>query len=262
MSGRCCVRTRITVHLACMSVTTYPRKIVPAPTPTQASQPLPPIAVPDDAFCSSIPEAIKWRLIGWLGSKLRLDRFPAKRLQTSPVILQLGAGRDTPSHVVNADFFRVPLLMKRPKPDWAMDLTRPFRCPDRCIDGIFTQHTLEHLTPQQVMNTLRECRRVLRPGARIRVVVPDAEKYVMAVNGLRPLPDHGRVYALPIEGLRAVSQDFGHRSLWSPELMRRYLMHAGFHDARIESFGQGGDPRLLLDTEIRRDESLYAEAVA
>lgn len=106
MSGRCCVRTRITVHPACMSVTTYPQKIGTAPTPTRAPQPLPPIAVPDDAFCSSIPEAIKWRLIGWLGSKLRLDRFPAKRLQTSPVILQLGAGRDTPSHVVNAEIGR------------------------------------------------------------------------------------------------------------------------------------------------------------
>ena len=80
----------------CMSVTTYPAKIVPAPTPSQAPQQLPPIVVPDDAFCSSIPEAIKWRLIGWLGSKLRLDRFPAKRLRTSPVILQLGAGQDTP----------------------------------------------------------------------------------------------------------------------------------------------------------------------
>ena len=220
------------------------------------------ISVPEDTRCSSLIDAMKWRMIGWLGSTLRLDRFPSTRRPGEPVLVQLGSGADLHPDFINSDFFHIPLLMRRPKPDWSMDLTRPFRCPDRCIDGIFTQHTLEHLTPQQVMNTLRECKRVLRPGARIRVVVPDAEKYVMAVNGLGPLPDHGRVYALPIEGLRAVSQDFGHRSLWSPELMRRYLMHAGFYDARIESFGHGGDPRLLLDTEIRRDESLYAEAVA
>lgn len=220
------------------------------------------IAVPDDARCSSILEAMKWRCLGWLGSTLRLDRFPASRLGQPRVLVQLGAGQDMHPDFVNSDFFRVPLLMRRPRPDWSMDITRPFRCPDRCVDGIFTQHTLEHISPRQVLAVLRECRRVLKPGACMRVVVPDAERYAMAVAGLAGVPDHGRTYALAIEALRAVSQDFGHRSLWSPELMRRYMGKAGFREVRVEAFGRGRDARLLLDTEVRRDESLYVEGVA
>lgn len=220
------------------------------------------VAVPADARCSSITEAIKWRVLGRLGSLLRMDRFPGHRLSGGPVLVQLGAGQDMHPDFVNSDFFRIPLLMRRPKPDWSMDITRPLRCPDHCVDGIFTQHTLEHITPRQVLALLRECVRVLKPGAFMRVVVPDAERYAMAVAGLARVPDHGRSYALPIEALRAVAQDFGHRSLWSPELMKRYMVKAGFRDARIESFGRGRDRRLLLDSEIRRDESLFVEGAA
>lgn len=234
-----------------------------APTPTLPDAPsVDRISVPEDERCSSLTDAIKWRVLGWLGSSLHLDRFPTKRLGGKPVLVQLGSGSDLHPDFINGDFFHIPLLMRRPKPDCSLDITRPFRCPDRCVDGIFTQHTLEHVTPCQALRCLKECRRVLRPGGRIRVVVPDAEKYVMAIAGRGPVPYHGRTYALPIEALRVVAQDFGHRSLWSADLMRRYLTHAGFRDVPIRSFGRGGDPRLLLDTDIRRDESLYAEAVA
>jgi predicted SAM-dependent methyltransferase len=225
-------------------------------------EPDPSIVVPADARCSSVLEAIKWRLLGSIGSRLRLDRLPARLLARRPLLVQLGAGQDMHPDFVNADFFRVPLLMSRPRPDWSMDITRPLRCPTACVDGIFTQHTLEHISPRQVLALLRECRRVLKPGGCMRVVVPDGERYALAVGGLARMPDHGRSYALPIEGLRAVSQDFGHRSLWSPELMRRYLVAAGFRQVQVEAFRRGRDRRLLLDTEMRRDESLFVEGVA
>jgi predicted SAM-dependent methyltransferase len=240
---------------------TEPESVLPLHAPLTAES-RDSIAVPEDARCSSIIEAIKWRVLGQLGSMLRLDRFPTKRLGRGPVLVQLGAGLDMHPNFVNADFFHVPLVMRRPKPDWSMDITRPLRCPDAYVDGIFTQHTLEHISPRQVLGLLRECRRVLKRGSCMRVVVPDAERYALAVAGLGRLPDHGRTYALPIEGLRAVSQDFGHRSLWSPELMRRYMAAAGFRETRIESFGRGRDRRLLLDTVARKDESLFVEGVA
>lgn len=249
-------------HDGAMQTTLLPARTATSDRPRVESAVNDWIAVPEDARCSSILEAMKWRCLGWLGSTLRLDRFPASRLGQPRVLVQLGAGQDMHPDFVNSDFFRVPLLMRRPRPDWSMDITRPFRCPDRCVDGIFTQHTLEHISPRQVLAVLRECRRVLKPGACMRVVVPDAERYAMAVAGLAGVPDHGRTYALAIEALRAVSQDFGHRSLWSPELMRRYMGKAGFREVRVEAFGRGRDARLLLDTEVRRDESLYVEGVA
>jgi len=220
------------------------------------------IVVPVDGRCSSILDALKWRVLGVLGSMLHLDRIPGRHLRRNPLLLQLGSGSDLQVGFVNSDFHRVPLLMRRPKPDWSMDITRPLRCPDACVDGIFTQHTLEHVSPAQVLALLRECARVLKPGAIMRVIVPDAERYALAVAGLDSVPANGHDYELPIEALRAISQDFGHRSLWSPELMRRYMIAAGFHDVRIESFRSGRDGRLLIDSASRRDESMFVEGAA
>ena len=241
---------------------TLERSRVPDLARTEESQRLDPIHVPDDGRSASMLDAMKWRCLGWLGSALRMDRFPASRLDSGPVLVQLGSGADPHPAFVNGDFFHLPLLMRRPRPDWSMDLTRPFRCPDSSIDGIFTQHTLEHLSPRQVMSVLRECRRVLKRGGCLRVIVPDAELYARAVAGMATVPHLGLRHALPMEALRTVAQDHGHRSLWSPELMRRYLVHAGFREVRIESFMRGRDPRLLIDSQARSPESLYVEGVA
>jgi hypothetical protein len=32
-----------------------------------------------------------------------------------------------------------------PPPEWVMDATKPWKCPDNYWDGIFTEHVLEHL---------------------------------------------------------------------------------------------------------------------
>ena len=136
-------------------------RTTPAETP-----PCDRVSVPADARCSSITEALKWRILGRLGSALGMDRFPAKRLRGSgPVLVQLGAGQDMHPDFVNSDFFRIPLLMRRPKPDWSMDITRPLRCPDRSIAGIFTQHTLEHISPRQVLATTMAPSRLARSMA-------------------------------------------------------------------------------------------------
>lgn len=45
--------------------------------------------------------------------------------------------------------------------------------PDNSIDEIVTDHALEHILKAQVVPTLKEWRRLLKPGALAVVVVPD-----------------------------------------------------------------------------------------
>lgn len=55
------------------------------------------------------------------------------------------------------------------------DLRRGLPYPDDTFDGVYHSHVLEHLAPGDARSMLTECRRVLRPGGVLRVVVPDLE---------------------------------------------------------------------------------------
>lgn len=79
------------------------------------------------------------------------------------------------------------------RPDWtnvdfrsrhgavrAYDITRGLRFDDGIFDVVYHSHLLEHLRREDVPPFLLECRRVMRPGGVIRVVVPDLEQIARA----------------------------------------------------------------------------------
>jgi SAM-dependent methyltransferase len=57
----------------------------------------------------------------------------------------------------------------------AWDLSRGIPFPDQTFDVVYHAHFLEHLPREAAPVFLSECRRVLKPGAMLRVVVPDLE---------------------------------------------------------------------------------------
>lgn len=63
------------------------------------------------------------------------------------------------------------------------DLTRGIPFADAAFDAVYTSHFVEHLSRPEAFAVLNECRRVLRPGGVIRVVVPDLEGLVRAYLG-------------------------------------------------------------------------------
>lgn len=54
----------------------------------------------------------------------------------------------------------------------------PLPFPDRSMDEIYAGHFLEHLDPDTAKEFLNECYRVLVPGGRLGVVVPDTYEAV------------------------------------------------------------------------------------
>lgn len=67
----------------------------------------------------------------------------------------------------------------------------PSAMPSNTYGTVFLIETLEHLLPDWRRNTLREIWRVLKPGGRLLVTVPNAE----ALNGAQTLcPDCGAVF--------------------------------------------------------------------
>ena len=53
------------------------------------------------------------------------------------------------------------------------DSAEPYPCADATFDWAFSEHLLEHLTPDQAVAWLSEVRRVLKPGGLLRVTTPN-----------------------------------------------------------------------------------------
>jgi predicted SAM-dependent methyltransferase len=194
-----------------------------------------------------------------LAGRLFLSRPPPEPPGPDARLLNVGCGVRPLPGWVNADFFRW-VFWRTPPDFWAVDLRRPLPCPDAHWDGAFCEHTLEHLHTSDARRLLRELRRTLRPGAWLRIVVPDLRRYVEYYEGAIPDPLFAERWPRRAEAIGALTQSYGHRSVWDAELACAELREAGFVEQRVVGYGEGSDPRLIRDASERRWESLYVEA--
>lgn len=204
---------------------------------------------------SSVPRA-------WKVAFHAIDEALAARLLTRPApvaptqlqLLNLGCGPVRYPDWINADFYTFAWAINRfPPPEWIMDATRPWKCPDNYWDGIFTEHVLEHFNYKDAIFIIGECYRTLKPGAWLRISVPDINKFI----GFQSLKEKYQRRPLAIS---VAAQHHGHRSVWDPSLMAEVAAECGFTNCRETEFGHGADEKLIKDQEMRRDISLYVEA--
>lgn len=106
---------------------------------------------------------------GWLDAqRARLGIAPDAR----GLKLHVGCGGHPVSGWVNLDLHPAPLC-------WNVQWGLPFA--DGAMTHVFVSHLLEHLFfPSEVMPFLAEVRRVLAPGGRLRLVVPDVAQLIDA----------------------------------------------------------------------------------
>jgi len=179
-------------------------------------------------------------------------------------LLNLGFGRNRLEAYVNADFFPLNALRRlkgeeTQEVDWALDLRRPLRCEDAFFEGVYAEHVLEHLRIADTRRLLAELWRVMAPGAVIRIIVPSLEKYAAYYAGEVPHENFLK-WKIRAEAMWNLNHNWGHKCCYDFELMAEILAEAGFEEIRRCAFGEGADPRLLLDTPARAWESLYVEA--
>jgi predicted SAM-dependent methyltransferase len=187
--------------------------------------------------------------------------------------VNLGCGTNIVDQFLNIDFFTTQGI------DYGADLRFPLLLKEASVDGIICEHTLEHLSYSEVDRLLKECFRILKPGAVLRIVVPDLFLFMqnycnknrgwfsqweelMFVNS----EDKDRAKRRLVSDLEAISfvtQEYGHISCWDYETLDRYLCRAGFCETQKRQYREGNCEILLedLDAADRKFVSVYVEAV-
>lgn len=156
---------------------------------------------------------------------------------------------------INADLDPAPGGVK-----W--DLTRPIPEPDNSIDFIFNEHFIEHLTREQGVRFLADCRRALRVGGVLRIVTPHLaallsdyragilDRYVPTWRPNTPCQ-------MVNEGMRL----WGHQFLYDWEEMSMVLRESGFQFFDQVEYGKSKFSDLIgIDQRPQSFAELIVEA--
>jgi len=210
-------------------------------------------------------EHAKFEIISKLGRILSRD---LKLNNTNTNFINLGCGNSYVNNFINVDFFGNKMI------DYGMDLRFPFKIESNSIDGIFSEHTFEHLSHQEVDNALGECYRILKPEAKIRIIVPDLsiliERYCSNDDEWfqkwqdlvlkDPSRHYMKKYFTKMFAINFTASYYHHKSCWDFESLEKVLSSNGF--VNIEKCNYNlGTPELLIDSdsEDRKLVSIYIE---
>lgn len=203
------------------------------------------------------------------------DRDPVARYVAAHPVrkLHIGCGDNLLPGWLNAD--------RHPFSDAVLplDAARVFPLPDAGFDYVFSEHLIEHLEYRAGLFLLAECRRVLKPGGRIRVATPDLaflmDLYRRDKSELQAsyvewatasfVPD--APFAADVFVINNFVRAWGHTFLYDEKVLRDSLLRAGFEDVVRCALGASSDPELCgLENESRmppgflRLESIVLEA--
>jgi len=138
-----------------------------------------------------------------------------------------------------------------------VDVTKELPFEDNSIDFINSSHLIEHLTVEEGIAFLKECRRILRPGGIVRIGTPDVKKLVDAYkagemdkfNDIQP-EEYRQVPSQADKFWRILTA--GHKTCYDLPAIRNSFELAGFR----EIYERDHNKELDMFPEV----SLYVEA--
>lgn len=204
-----------------------------------------------------------------VGRLVRNRRLQAARLPDLP-LLNVGCGDNLVPGFINLDW------EWRPGIHLCWDVRRPIPLPDRSLDGIFSEHCLEHVGHEECAAALRDFARLLRPGGTLRLLLPDGGLYLDLYRraragetvsfpyvdraGERDLREDSRYGFTPMMAVNRIFRGYGHLFAYDEETVAKLLEQAGFRDIAQVRFREGRAPALLVDSELRAPQTLFMEA--
>jgi predicted SAM-dependent methyltransferase len=143
-----------------------------------------------------------------------------------------------------------------------MDARQKMRLGENTVDLVACCHMLEHLTWEEGLGFLKECYRVMKPGAVMRVSVPDAEKITNYYrNGQLGMFDEINVVSAknPCQSFKFWSLLFeGHRIAYDGQSLLKIGEEAGFKVKRCK-FNEGNKQILAETFDLLPDLTIWVE---
>jgi predicted SAM-dependent methyltransferase len=143
-----------------------------------------------------------------------------------------------------------------------LDVRQPLMFQENCVDCVYASHMLEHLTQDEGFFFLRECRRVMKSGAIMRIAVPDANKLIQyyQANELSMFDQiNDGCASSNFESAKLWSLLFeGHRIAYDWAGLKALGEKAGFVVER-KSFNQGDDQITKETIDMLPEISLFVE---
>jgi predicted SAM-dependent methyltransferase len=139
-----------------------------------------------------------------------------------------------------------------------LDAAKPFPFEDETFDYVYSEHLIEHLPYEAGVSMLEECRRILKPGGRIRIATPAMEQ-IVGLQSASPGGIEERYARWLTESYfpnaaedrwatYAINQAFrgwGHQFLYDRKTLAAVLEKVGFRAFRPRPFGQSDDVNLI-----------------
>lgn len=153
-----------------------------------------------------------------------------------------------------------------------LDITEKFPFEDDTLDYIFAEHLIEHVSWENGLFMLRECRRILKPGGIIRLATPDLEVFLklyfkdneMGNQYIKWITDRDlkgvNVYKASYV-INNLFRNYGHQFLYDEDLLKLALAQAGFKDSQRVLFGESQNENLQGIESHGRDIRIEEMAV-
>lgn len=91
--------------------------------------------------------------------------------------LNLGCGLSHFENSEESNWINIDIEPEK-KPDLLIDCTKRLPYEDNSIDEIYAGHYLEHITFNDMIKVIEECKRILKPGCLVIFTIPDMFKAV------------------------------------------------------------------------------------
>lgn len=102
-----------------------------------------------------------------------------------------------------------------------VDISKPLPWKDNSIEFILAEHVFEHISPQDGLRFLDECRRILKPGGTLRLCVPVLDALTVE-HGRDIVFNHGHAAAYTVNTLDHMLRLAGFRS-FGPSMFKEQL---------------------------------------